>query len=262
MPSVAKEIAATLHEARLSQRQIKPLTQSLPQLDERVAYEAAWEGLHLREQAGERRVGYKMGLTSEAKRRQMSLQSPIYGLLTDKMQLASGKSFSMAKSIHPKAEPEVAFHIKKTFSKVPTPEEALEACDWIAPAIEILDSRFEGFKYFSLPDVIADNSSSSHFLIGSPKHATDFRWTELADIPMRFFCNDKLLQEVRASEISGNPIYSLVGLFELALQQRRSIHPNSWILAGAATPAVGLEPGMRVKLETGVFESLDLIVDS
>ena len=41
--------------------------------------------------------------------------------------------------------------------------EYISAC---APAIEIIDSRFANFK-FSLEDVIADNCSSSSFVIGA-----------------------------------------------------------------------------------------------
>src|SRR3546814_2037670 len=39
------------------------------------------------------------------------------------------------------------------------------ATDFIQPAIEILDSRFEKFR-FDLPSVVADNGSSARFVMG------------------------------------------------------------------------------------------------
>ena len=68
--------------------------------------------------------------------------------------------------IHPKAEPEVAFMFKKELDDSMTYQEVFEAIKWAAPAIEILDSRYKQFKYFSMEDVISDNSSSSYFIIG------------------------------------------------------------------------------------------------
>ena len=41
----------------------------------------------------------------------------------------------------------------------------LAACSGVGPALEILDSRYRDFKYFSLSDVVADNASSSHVVL-------------------------------------------------------------------------------------------------
>ena len=44
-------------------------------------------------------------------------------------------------------------------------DEVLDACASVFAAMEVLDSRYRDFKYFSLPDVVADNSSSSLFVL-------------------------------------------------------------------------------------------------
>ena len=41
----------------------------------------------------------------------------------------------------------------------------LDYIEKVAPAIEVIDSRYKNFK-FSLEDVIADNCSSSGYVIG------------------------------------------------------------------------------------------------
>jgi 2-oxo-3-hexenedioate decarboxylase len=109
----------------------------------------------------------KMGLTSEAKRKQMNLDSPVYGVLTDRMQVPAGGVFRLRGFIHPKIEPEIAFRTSRELRGKISREEALDACSSAMAAMEILDSRYVDFKYFSLPDVVADNSSSCMFVLGT-----------------------------------------------------------------------------------------------
>ena len=149
-----------------------------------------------------------MGLTSEAKRQQMNLHSPIYGVLTDKMEIKEGESFSLNESIHPKIEPEIAFYVSKELTKDSTPKEIRRACTEIAPALEILDSRFKSFKYFSLEDVIADNASSSHFILGSSRP-----WDgeeSLNALPMTMIVDGDVVQKGSSEAISGDPVESIV----------------------------------------------------
>ena len=73
--------------------------------------------------------------------------------------------FLLEPFIHPKIEPEIAFLFNKEL-KGPSVSvtQVLDATAYIAPAIEIIDSRYRNFN-FTLPDVIADNSSSSRYII-------------------------------------------------------------------------------------------------
>jgi len=250
-------LAKRLWEARANSKAIAPLGIEFPSLDAAQAYEVLWEGIRLREDQGEQVVAYKMGLTSRAKREQMNLKDPIYGVLTDKMEYDSDHPFALQSHIHPKAEPEIAFHVSRPFTTVPTPEEAFENCDLVAPAIEILDSRYEGFKYFSLPDVIADNGSSSSYLIGEPTRRDLIPdWRTLAEVKMDFLIDGTPTHHALSSEISGNPLLSVVALCELFLSQGRTVPADVWILAGAATPAVALKPGMEVTLKTTLFSPI------
>ena len=73
---------------------------------------------------------------------------------------------SLSRYVHPRVEPEVAFLLKSRLVGNVTPMQALSAVEAIAPAIEMIDSRYENFK-FTLADVIADNASSSGFVTGS-----------------------------------------------------------------------------------------------
>src|SRR5665647_1633705 len=134
-----------------------------------------------------------MGLTSEGKRKQMNLDAPLYGVLTNVMKVENLGVYHLKGSIHPKIEPEIAFYINRELKGEVTRDEVLNACEAICPALEILDSRYEGFKYFSMEDVISDNSSSSHFILG-PKFK-DFKNLDLKNLKMFMKVNGETKME-------------------------------------------------------------------
>src|SRR5207237_1861765 len=80
-------LARELDEALLARREIPSLTRTHGDFDLASAYGIQQRGIALRQKRGEEIVGYKMGLTSAAKRVQMSLDLPIYGVLTSAMRI-------------------------------------------------------------------------------------------------------------------------------------------------------------------------------
>ena len=187
-----------------------------------------------------------MGLTSEGKRRQMNLDSPLFGELTSSMQIPNSSTFSIDQLIHPKIEPEIAFIISKTLSGDVTREQVIDSCEAVAACMEILDSRYEQFKYFSMEDVIADNSSSSHFVVGPWVKA--FSGINLSELKMKMSVDGEVVQEGLSKEISGDPVVSVIELCRLLAARNRALPAGSIVLAGAATAAVELKPGQKIEL--------------
>lgn len=239
--------AQTLHQARTNAAPIEQISDKIKDFKRADAYSIQEKGMALREKAGEKLIGLKMGLTSEAKRKQMDLDSPLYGELTDKMEVSNGGTYKLTGQIHPKIEPEVAFHISKELSGTVTREEVLAATDKVYACMEILDSRYKQFKYFSMEDVISDNSSSSHFILGEP--VTDFAHIDLKNLKLKMKVNGEVAEEGNTSAISGDPVVSVIQLCELLHERGRVLPAGSIVLAGAATIAVKLEAGMDIELE-------------
>lgn len=255
--------ASYLDTGLLQARELDRISSSVPALHLGDAYEIQEEGIRLRQGRGEKIIGYKMGLTSRAKREQMGLDTSIYGVLTDQMQV-KGSRFSLQGRIHPKIEPEIAFFIARDLPFRPsatslvTHDEVLEACSGISAALEILDSRYMGFKYFSLPDVVADNSSSAFFALGEP--VRDFRAWDLAHLNMKMSVNGQLAQQALSGEISGNPVHSVIQLCQLLAERGQILKAGSIVLAGAATVAVPLEKGQTISLEVERLPGLSVEV--
>lgn len=223
------------------------------------AYSMQERQLKQRLALGENQVGWKMGLTSEAKRQQMNLDSPLYGFLTEKMQVPSGGTFSLKGKIHPKIEPEVAFWIGQDLSGSPTREQVLKACRAVCSCLEILDSRYEQFKYFSMEDVIADNSSSSDFILGPWRE--DFQNLDLMNLQMEMSADQKVSQKGNSKDISGDPVISVIQLCELLAKRGQVLKSGSIVLAGAATVAIDLKPGMQINLTVQGLEPVSVKVE-
>jgi 2-oxo-3-hexenedioate decarboxylase len=97
---------------------------------------------------------------------QMGVNVPSIGFLTDRMARPENSAISTADLVHPRVECEVAFVMKKALQGPGcTRQDVLDATDYVLPAVEIIDSRFSGFK-FDLPSVVADNGSSARFVGG------------------------------------------------------------------------------------------------
>ncbi|MGZ3158966.1 MAG: 2-keto-4-pentenoate hydratase [Burkholderiaceae bacterium] len=233
-------LAEMLDNATLRTTAIAPLSQG-HELTIDDAYRIQQASIARRAARGERLVGIKMGFTSKAKMIQMGVHDQIWGQLTDAMQVSNGASISLENYIHPRCEPELAFRLKHALSANATEAAALDAIEAVAPAIEIIDSRYEQFK-FSLTDVIADNASSSGFVIGDWMPCP----ADLSGLNVTLAINSVLRQSGSSSAILGNPLRSLMAAARLAAQAGMALQAGWIMLAGAATSAEELKPGMEV----------------
>jgi 2-oxo-3-hexenedioate decarboxylase len=235
--------AEIVDEAARTAGAIPQFTESDP-LGVEEAYAIQALSMERRFARGERLVGMKMGLTSRAKMIQVGVNEAIWGRLTDAMRLEEGGSLSKARYVHPRIEPELSFLLKKDLSGVVSAAEALSAVEAIAPAMEVIDSRYRDFK-FALPDVIADNSSSSGFVIGNwARPDRDF-----SNLGIVVEVNGRAVQIGSTAAILGHPIRSLVA----AARVSTSIGglKAGWIvLAGGATAAHALSVGDYVRTTT------------
>ncbi|PTU64780.1 4-oxalocrotonate decarboxylase [Chromobacterium sp. Panama] len=208
------------------------------------AYRIQQAGIALRQQRGERALGLKLGFTSRAKRVQMGVDALIWGELTDAMQLADGGELALGRLIHPRVEPEIAFITAQEISRPLSLAEAGPALAGVAPALEIIDSRYRDFR-FSLEDVVADNCSSSHFVVG-PLSPPD---TPLDNLGVTLRFNGRPVQLGSSAAILGQPLRALMEVSALLHAEGRTLPAGSLLLAGAATAAEPLRAGLHVGVE-------------
>jgi 2-oxo-3-hexenedioate decarboxylase len=180
-------------------------------------------------------VGIKLGFTSRRKAAQMGVDDVIVGTLTSGMMVANGGRIDLADFVHPRVEPEVAFRLAPDFDPSRGTADLSDVIDAVAPALEIIDSRYRNFR-FSLPDVVADNTSASGFVVG--------RWQPVPSGPdnrgVLLEIDDQLVECGSTAEILGDPLRAIPEALRMAARYGIPLVPGGLLLAGAATPATYL----------------------
>ena len=224
-----KQAAQMLWEAEQGRYQIDMLTQTHPEMTVEDAYAVQLENVRRREAAGERAVGMKIGLTSVGMQQLLHVHEPDYGHLFENMLL------------QPKMEGELSFCLGKSLQGPGiTVADVYDAIEWVTPSIEIVDSRIKDWK-IRLPDTIADNGSSTRFMLGGrmmPIGAVDMRLTG-----MTLEQNGVLLSSGTTAEVWGNPAASVAWLANKLGQFGISLKAGSIVMAGAVTAAVPAKAG-------------------
>ncbi|MEU2083527.1 4-oxalocrotonate decarboxylase [Streptomyces albus] len=232
------ELAARLDAACTSRTDTPSLADSHT-FDITDAYAIQAALLARREARGERVTGVKLGFTSKAKMAQMGVSDVIVGRLTDAMRLADGADVDLGRFIHPKVEPEVAYRLSRDVDVDDTALDIETCVDAVAPALEIIDSRYRDFR-FTYEDVVADNTSAAAYAVGA--------WRPVQDVTNRAV---RLLAGGReavgsTSAILGAPVRALHALLEMCRRHRIPLRAGQVVLAGAATAAVPLGAGVTI----------------
>ncbi len=248
-PEVLAELAERVDDAATNNQTIVKLTATLDALSWEQAYTIQRLSMARRFERGEHLVGMKMGLTSKAKMEQVNVDSPIYGHLTSSMQRTSGDTLHMSEQIHPRVEPEIAFLVGD--EDVHGPLQMADAWDvlkGVCAAIEVIDSRYEKFQ-FTLPDVIADNASSTRFFLGDVIKRPDEIKDTLGNIGMIMELDGEPKQVGSSAAILDHPLKSFVALVNLLHERGEHLAAGSVVLAGAATAAEFVHAGQHVCLK-------------
>ncbi|MDH7972087.1 fumarylacetoacetate hydrolase family protein [Sphingomonas sp. AR_OL41] len=246
-------LATALDDAAVRASAIAQLSFDHPALDVATAYRIARASIDRRVARGERIIGIKMGFTSRAKMAQMGVEDLIWGWLTDAMLVADGGSAAHARFIHPRIEPELAVRLKAPLHGEVTAIEAWGAVEAVAPALEIIDSRYRDFR-FSLVDVVADNASSAAFVVGGWQRPD----LDIANLGMVMSIDGAPVQFGSSAAILGYPQRSLVAAARLAGEAGFALEAGWTVLLGAATTAEAVAAGARVRLETQDMATVDI----
>lgn len=193
---------------------------------------------------GHKLIGWKAGLTSKAKMVQMGVDVPSIGFLTDRMARPENSAISVSDLIHPRVECEVAFVMKHELRGPNcTAEQVLAATDYVLPAVEVIDSRFSGFK-FDLESVIADNSSSARFVGGGrARYVEDI---DLRTLGVVIEINGEMVAMGASAAVLGHPAEAIAMVVNILAELGEVLPAGSFVMSGAITEAIAVKPGDSV----------------
>ena len=138
----------------------RPVDLTIPQ-----SYELQGEIARLRDERGEKIIGYKIGCTSKPIQEQLGVSEPIFGRIFDTGCFRSGVRLSYARYANLAVEGEMALRLSKDLAgPSPTEEECLDAIAVVFPVIELhhyilRETRSPG------PELIASNGMHAGFVL-------------------------------------------------------------------------------------------------
>jgi len=247
-------LAERVDNAARDRHTIPVLTAEHPAMTDGDAYavQAALRGRM--EARGTRVTGLKMGLTSKAKMLQMGLAASLHGFITDDAVYGDGAEVPVARFIHPRIEAEIAV-VTKHALRGPncTVADAAAAIDFVLPAVEIIDSRFEAFK-FDLPSVVADNTSAAGYVLGGRlRAASDIDLITEGVVMNR---NGAVAETGAGAAVLGDPLESIAMLANQRAALGADIPAGTLILTGGITAAVHVAAGDSIVVQ---YQSLGSI---
>jgi 2-keto-4-pentenoate hydratase len=238
---LVQQEAQALYRAEREKLTLRPFTEKYPKLEQQEAYRIQLAWIEMKKADGAKVAGKKIGLTSKAMQKMLNVDQPDYGHILDTMVLQDAATFSVRELIQPKIEPEIAFILDRNL-KGPgvTPVQVLAATRFVVPALEIIDSRIEGWK-IKLCDTIADNASSARVVLGgSPKRVDQ---VDLKLVGMVLEKNGEIIQTGAGGAVLGHPAAAVAWLANAVGQFGVSLEAGEIIMPGALCAAADVSAG-------------------
>jgi len=246
-PRYAESLAGQLLQAEADRMACAPLTDADPQLSLELAYRIQDEALSQRIERGETITGIKLGLTSPAKQAQMGVSAPLTAWLTDAMVLPLGTPLPHHRLIHPRIEPEITFVMgRRLEGPGVTAATALAAVDCVYASLEVIDSRYQDFR-FTLPDVIADNASSAYYVTGTI--GANPRTLDLRLEGCLLHVNGELAASGLGAAVQGHPAEALAMAANSLARRGHAIDAGWVVMTGGITDAVTVDTQATVSAQ-------------
>lgn len=232
-----EQFSAELYEALVSRCPVPPL-RDRADLSIDDAYRISLGVLGLREAAGERVIGKKIGLTSRAVQEMLGVHQPDFGFLTDAMHVTGDVPYPIASGlIQPRAEAEIAFILKHDLTVTENTEaDILAATEAVCACFEIVDSRVRDWN-IRIVDTVADNASCGIFVLGDTQ--VDPNTLDLPTLRCKVFKNGAFISEGIGSAVQGSPLTAVAWLANTLGGYGIALKAGDIILSGSLVP---LEP--------------------
>ena len=243
------EIAGRLETAARTATPVAPVADDLPERSVSAAYRVQEINTRHALDRGRRLIGRKIGLTSAAVQNQLGVDQPDYGMLFADMEIVNGGKIAPGLLIAPKVEAEIAFILKHGLDHTGIGlGDVLDAIDWVAPALEIVDSRIAGWA-ISIYDTIADNASSGRFVLGETARRLDGLDLRLCGMVLEH--NGIPASLGVGAACLGHPLNAVRWLAEIMVRSGRPLGAGDIILSGALGPMVAASPGDGFSAQIG-----------
>ena len=243
---MSRDEIAVLHGSQLytalrDGRTLSPLIARDPSLTIDDAYAISLDFLARRTADGERVIGKKIGVTSEAVQDMLGVHQPDFGFLTDAMFVEGAIDIASHRLIQPRAEAEIAFILAEPLTGPGvTAKQVIAATAAIAPCFEIVDSRITDWQ-IGIVDTVADNASCGVCVLGEAR--ADPRAHDLPALRVTVTKNGVPLSEGYGAAVQGDPAQAVAWLANTPGAYGVTPDAGDIILSGSLVPLEPAVPG-------------------
>lgn len=247
-----QKVAQSLSRAEQTRAWTEPVSNRHPDADVADAYRIGLAVRDLKLAAGRSVKGHKIGLTSKAMRAMTGATEPDYGFIFDNWFALEGSAVSRATMNRPLVEVELAFVMGDTL-RGPSVNVAdvIRATDFVLPALEIVDSRYNGRGKNTLVDSIADAAMCGFVVLGG--RPMDLLDVDLRRLSASLAINGDIMETGSASAVMGNPLNAVVWLANKLHEFGVAMQPGDVILSGSFVKAIPFDAGDSI---TALFDQL------
>jgi 2-oxo-hept-3-ene-1,7-dioate hydratase len=253
--------ATALLTAEETREQIGLLSLKHPEitLDDAYAIQSAQMAQKLAQ--GREIIGWKIGLTSKVMQDALGISTPDSGVIYDDMDFADGCIVPADRFIQPRIEAEIAFVMKAPLEGKVTREDVLAATDFVAPALEILDTRIlradpDTGKTRVIFDTVSDNAANGGIVLGLQHHAPeafDMRW-----VGAILTKNDEVVATGLGAAVLNDPVMGIVWLSERMSQYGQRIEAGQVVLAGSFIAPIECPSATKIEADYGPFGTVSV----
>lgn len=248
-PHAIDALGDALYDALVQCQVVDPPTSRHPDITIEDAYRIQQRLNARRLAAGERIIGKKIGVTSQAVMGMLGVDQPDFGMLTDAMVYNEGEAVPAARLIQPKAEGEIAFLLKRDLQGPGvTAADVLAATEGVMACFEIVDSRIRDWK-IRIQDTVADNASCGVFVLGD--RLVDPKAVDLHTCGMVLEKNGEVAVTGAGAATMGSPLTAVAWLANTLGRMGVALQAGEVILSGALGAMVPVQRGDSLRVTIG-----------
>jgi 2-oxo-hept-3-ene-1,7-dioate hydratase len=245
--------ADILMAAEKDRKQAVQLSKTWPGISMEDSYAISTEVADRKIAAGDKLIGFKVGLTSKAMQRSSQIDEPDYGHLLDSMLIADGARVPHENFCLPRVEVELAFVLEKPLRGPGIGlTDVLRATEYVVPAIEIVDARLQDPR--KIFDTVADNGAAAGIVVGGrpvgPRDL-DLRW-----VGGILYRNAEIEETGVAAGVLGHPALGVAWLANKLGQHGVTLNAGHLVLAGSFTRVVFARKGDTLHADFGSLGGL------
>ena len=202
--------------------------------------------------AGEESIGWKVGFGAPASLKNLGLEMPLVGFLTDSVLQRSDSTISVANWTKPAAEPEVAVYLKEDLPTVIDRRAAQAAIGTLGPAIEIADVSFPPQD---IEAILAGNIYNRHVILGESDSLR--AGCNLDGLVGRVYRDEQEITTVTDLQaLTGNFIDIVRHVANLLILMGEMLRAGDVIITGSIVPPLWIDSSEKVRYELAPIDTL------